>query len=273
MSCKSTTEQRQQLLNQLPLMLNSIGREGFASAWLKCINELVMVDQFGIFVFDGSLKPKIIARAALPGQEHISAAGAQIYLQHFYYFDPCVSALKAAGDGNPNAVLRMRAADVPNEEYRKQVYERYNIRERISYLGQAGNTWYSVNLFRRAPNDVFSTTDLQLIEEFHAHFIGSVAHHIELVSADIWDAFAPPQLSFLQELVGELGGNLSPREVDVCARALSGMTKIGIALDLDLKAPTVSTLTQRAYRKLNVSSLNEVFALCLRAMALRDYPT
>jgi|GEM_PF-2381320 len=272
MSYTSTTVGRDKLLTSVPMMLNSIGRDNFANAWLSCLNELMVVDQFGIFMFDSALKPKIICRAALPGQEQISATSAKIYLKHFYYFDPCMSAIKSAGENKEFFIFRMRSSDVPNDEYRKQVYERYKIRERVSFLGQAGSTWYSVNLFRRAPNERFSDTDLNLIDEFRALFIDSAAHHIALVSPDIWDAGAAPQLAFLEELVSEMGTELSPREVQVCARALSGMTKIGIALDLDLKPPTVSTLTQRAYRKLNVSHLNEVFALCLRAMAIRDYP-
>jgi DNA-binding CsgD family transcriptional regulator len=74
---------------------------------------------------------------------------------------------------------------------------------------------------------------------------------------------ARPSNVQLEQMVAGLDGGLSPREVQVCARALRGMTREGIGLDLGVKTSTVNTLSQRAYRKLNISSLNELFALCL----------
>ena len=61
---------------------------------------------------------------------------------------------------------------------------------------------------------------------------------------------------------------LTRRQVQVCARALLGMTNVAIASDLDVRVPTVATLRRRAYAALRISSLNELFALCL-TQALR----
>jgi DNA-binding CsgD family transcriptional regulator len=53
----------------------------------------------------------------------------------------------------------------------------------------------------------------------------------------------------------------------VCARALAGLTVAAIASDLGVKSPTIATLRQRAYAKLGISSLSQLFALCIEQLA------
>lgn len=72
-----------------------------------------------------------------------------------------------------------------------------------------------------------------------------------------------PRAIELERLVADLEGGLSPREIQVCARALLGITRGGIGLDLGVKETTVSTLSRRAYEKLDISGIHELFALCL----------
>jgi DNA-binding CsgD family transcriptional regulator len=60
-----------------------------------------------------------------------------------------------------------------------------------------------------------------------------------------------------------LPGRLSAREQQVCARALRGMSNPAIALDLGVQVSTVSTLRRRAFAKLGISTLSELFLRCL----------
>lgn len=79
-----------------------------------------------------------------------------------------------------------------------------------------------------------------------------------------------PSAIELERLVADLDGALSPCEIQVCARALLGVTRSGIGLDLGLKETTVSTLRGRAYEKLDMSSIHELFALYLAHSASRS---
>ena len=72
----------------------------------------------------------------------------------------------------------------------------------------------------------------------------------------------------MEQLLAKTGKTLSPREIEVSARALLGMTRKGISLDLKISESTVNTLKKRCYAKLNISSLNQLFALCLRQLAV-----
>ena len=57
---------------------------------------------------------------------------------------------------------------------------------------------------------------------------------------------------------------LTEREVNVCARLLTGMTQEGIARDLGLSLPTVKTYRNRAFGRLGIHFKSELFALLSR---------
>jgi DNA-binding CsgD family transcriptional regulator len=72
-----------------------------------------------------------------------------------------------------------------------------------------------------------------------------------------------PSIDSLESLVRKLDPRLTRRQVQVCARALLGMTSVAVGLDLGIRVSTVVTLRRRAYSILHISSPNELFALCL----------
>jgi DNA-binding CsgD family transcriptional regulator len=51
---------------------------------------------------------------------------------------------------------------------------------------------------------------------------------------------------------------LSDRELDVCARVMTGMTYDGIAVDLGLKVPTVKTYRNRAFERMGIRFRSEL---------------
>lgn len=57
--------------------------------------------------------------------------------------------------------------------------------------------------------------------------------------------------------------DLTPRELDVCARLLQGMTHEGIACDLCLSLPTVKTYRNRAFARLGIHFRSELFTLAM----------
>jgi DNA-binding CsgD family transcriptional regulator len=58
---------------------------------------------------------------------------------------------------------------------------------------------------------------------------------------------------------------LPPREVQVCARILFGVSSPGIAIDLDLRETTVKTYRKRAYQRLAIGSERELLTWYLRS--------
>jgi DNA-binding CsgD family transcriptional regulator len=68
-------------------------------------------------------------------------------------------------------------------------------------------------------------------------------------------------LEAIEHLLQYVPGDLSKREIEVCARVIAGMTIDRTAVDLAIKRTSVITYRQRAYEKLNISRQNELLAL------------
>jgi DNA-binding CsgD family transcriptional regulator len=65
----------------------------------------------------------------------------------------------------------------------------------------------------------------------------------------------------IERLLNLHSPELSPREREVCARAVAGKTIEGTSLELDIRRTSVITYRQRAYQKLGISRINELVAL------------
>ncbi len=59
---------------------------------------------------------------------------------------------------------------------------------------------------------------------------------------------------------------LSPRELQICEGIVLGKSSTAISLELGIAQSTVDTYRRRAYVKLNISSQNELFSLCIQAL-------
>ncbi len=58
-----------------------------------------------------------------------------------------------------------------------------------------------------------------------------------------------------------LNMGLTRRELEACSLALVGMTIEGSALELNVKKSSIITYRKRAYARLGISSLNELFSI------------
>jgi len=252
---------------RLPDLIRSLGHPSFADAWLATVNAVIPADHVSLFSFDASLRPKLLGGAARSGPVIAIELG-KIYVRHYYLWDPNLKAMRKAGESPQSPMfLHLRARDIEDASYRSRIYRKHNLIERISWLGRAEMTWFIANIYRENKSGGFSASELEALEQATDILCAAVERHISLVSPAALEPGSNPPVEWLEKLVFDLGHGLTPREVQVCARALSGMTRAGIALDLGVKPTTVVTLVQRAYARINISTLNELFGLCLGSLS------
>lgn len=269
MLAHSIISKPQMIIDTLPSVIRAVGTPSFAEHWLKAINHELKVDHFSLFIFDPALKPKVNCSASLVLPSITTMAG-KIYLQYFYLSDPNMDIIRQSDlPSEGPLLLRLKAADIRNPQYRKLIYDEYELCERLSWVGRVEGIWYIANLYRNNSTGGFTQEDIRKITKLSELFLSLIELHLSIVSPQAIQPGSKPSLDWMEQTVGELGSSLTPREIQVCARALLGLTRSGIALDLGVKPPTINTLTQRAYAKLNISNLNELFALCLQAVSLR----
>ena len=247
--------------------IDATGGDGFGACFVMALNRLCHVDHGGVFSFDENLRPVFIAGHSATRAGVTDAANADYQAGEYFRYDPNLTLVGEESDQGSPLITRQRAEDISDARYRSEIYDRYDLAERLSLIDQRGGRWLVVNLYRDTPVGPFAKADVEAIRT-HATTISAIAaKHLELVTPMVERSSERPQVAQLEDLIGQLrggdGGKLSAREIQVSARAVLGITSEGIALDLGVKPTTVATLRKRAYAKLGIATVHELFALCL----------
>src|SRR5262249_54272489 len=139
--------------------------------------------------------------------------------------------------------------------------------ERLSIVDRVRNRWVMLNLYRGRASEPFRESDITELRDISGLLVGLAGKHADLAIPATAPRGRIESIRYFDNLLAEIEGRLTPRERAVCARALAGQTVHGIASELEVRPPTVATLRRRAYAKLNISSLNELFARCMEQLA------
>ncbi len=245
----------------------ALGTPAFAERLLDAVDRAIGVDHLSLFRVGPDMRPALAAAVSRERGDVARDAGRRYMAALYYRFDPNTDRLHAEGrEASGPLVTRMRASEIPDPAYRREIYERYALIDRLSVIDHTGPVWRVLNFYRDQPAGEFDAADIAAFQARAPLISALVGRHLALQPPGATTA-APPPVAMLERLVSDLGAGLTPREVEVCALALLGKTGTGIALDLGVKEPTVATLRKRAYAKLGISTLNELFALCLSRSA------
>ncbi len=244
--------------------IDALGTAAFAATLLETFNSLVEVNHLVIIRIDRNLTPHLIATESRGRAPVAREAGNRYLKQGLYHSDPNVEhILDQPNSPERPLVSRLRIDDIADAIYRHEVFEKSGIVERVSFIDQREGRWFMTNLYRDSTVGAFSARELVRVTDYAGSVSALVAKHISLSVADEWSVATRPPVEVLESCVHKFGADLSKREVEVCARALLGLTSEAIGLDLGVKSTTITTHRKRAYAKLGISTANELFALCL----------
>lgn len=247
--------------------IDAIGEADFAVRFLAALNQLAHIDHAGLFEFDEQLHPSYVAGHSGTRHGVTDAANAAYQAGEYFRYDPNLALVGNKPDGDGPLLNRQRIDDIADESYRKEIYERYDLAERVSLIDQRDGRWFTINLYRDTPMGLFPDDEVSALQHQAASIAAIAAKHLQMVSPAKWSSATRPPVNYLEDQIARLtgtdGARLSAREIEVCARAVLGVSGEGIALDLGVKQSTVATLRKRAYAKLGISTVHELFALCL----------
>lgn len=252
----------------LAALIVAIGTADFPTQLSETLNQLCHIDHVGLFAFDDRLIPVFVSGHSATRPGVTDEAHAQYVAGRYFRHDPNLHVVKSKRNENEGVLMtRLRMEDITDAGYRTEVYERYDLAERVSLLDLRYGRWYTINLYRDTPVGVFSDADIALLHK-HCDVLSAIVYkHFSLDLPSAWVGDKRPSVARLEERIKALiagdGPKLSAREVEVCARAVIGISGEGIGLDLGVKPSTVATLRKRAYTKLGISSVHELFAMCL----------
>jgi len=215
----------------------------------SAINSLARIDRFYVSErTEARVRPKLIAHRA----EDQIASRMSDYFERFFHKDPVVRALERATEDGKMVVLRIVPDDIEEADYREHFFDRPNVIERISFVERIQDRWLIMNVARRAPLPQFNEEEVSSLAAF-AQLLLPLAVRMTVAGQPVGrkDGLTVEDLEFrfAQEFPA-----LSPRERQVCARTVVGMTSEATALDLGVGIGSVQTYRKRAFHRLEICS-------------------
>jgi len=250
-------------------LILALGASDFILQLDKMLSQLLMFDHVTLYVFDAKLVPHFVSGSS-HGKRELTSKVSQIYKKSFYYHsDPNTKFIGGSDEKNEALIQQLHAKDIEDDAYRKAIYELNNLSDKISLIDHELQKWFILNLYRCTSSGYFNEQNLSAFRQSSVIISALIKRHLSITSSLNWQSETVPAIFELESLITHLSDELSQREIEVCARVMQGMTREGVSLDLKLKPPTIATYMGRAYAKLNISSLNELFALCLAQLSPR----
>lgn len=238
----------------LPPLVAALGSADFAEVFQASLHDGFGVDHVVVFTFDPRVRAGTLATVGRIGAG-LAARLARDYAEAGWFErDPNLPAIRAAGPA-PTTLAKPLARRPYALDYRRRFFEAADIVDKLACSVRApdGCILYA-NFHRLSDSGPFETERRAALERHFGLLSAALIRHRQLVTAA--RRLHPTGAGFAV---------LTPREREVCAGILSGLTSNGIALALGVSRNTVLTLRRRAYARLGIASQAELVRLAISA--------
>lgn len=238
----------------LAQLIESVGDGRFSASLFKATHESIGCTHINAFACDKQGRPTLIF-AENAGQSAVARQMGERYVERYWKMDPLRSCRLVDLPGQH--VIEIAADDIGYADYRHHCYTVNNIRARISVCELRTYGMIRLNFYHQA--------DLRPAEKT------AIANSASVLMPLLWrhgrKHFEPLRRwreSGFETLLGQIVPGLSQREREVCALMAVGLTSERIALKLGVSMNTVLTYRKRAYRRLQISSQNDLLRLLMQ---------
>lgn len=254
------------------LLLDASADRRPAAAMLAFLDAIVPVDYLSLVEYrpsrlEGMQTPELVEGLARPGTANLTPDCFAQYRQRYWRDDRATRIAQgvAADASGGIAAMHVHAADIPLAAWRREIYDRAQLADRMSFhYSVPGARTFAINLYRDRGRGGFGADEIDrllavapLLGRAHRAALRAGASADDDVAADVGAGAdgttrAEPsrRLAVARTSISRAVPELSPRELEVCARIACGMPLDGIATELDVAPSTVATLRKRGYGKL-----------------------
>jgi len=260
-------------LEGLTQLCRCIGSPAFESCLLKLLNKVTPVDHCVVFTYGESGTGHLFTHGRMRVEEAQQLA--DDYVRNFHEQDPNFPQLSGATEGRENCLIPLATDADVDAAYQNHFFDRHDLIDKASTIGKLEQGSVYCNFYRMGRSGPYSDKDWQLLESILPLVTTLISTHyriLQLSPADKQGQFRNAR-SLVHNIISKNVSpfsQLTPREREVCERILLGYTSVGIGLDLNIAQSSVVTYRRRAYEKLDISTQNELFTLCLTASQYVD---
>ena len=240
-------------------VIDHLGTPDFSTRLLEELHPLLSAASCAVYRVGASSKPRLFLSASL-GIPDTTRDCWHAYLSGPIHNDRSLRFEDALAQ-QPAQLCHIAAVEVP-QEHRALVYDAHGMAERLSVVERgADGALFAVNFYRHAHQPPLRDGQIANFEQLAPAVLALTRRHVAL-RVPAGEA-SSASLEQLRRRLLPHSPDFTPRELDVCARLLSGMSHDGIAADLGLSVATVKTYRNRAFNRLGIHFRSELFARVL----------
>lgn len=255
---------RDQAIRDITPALLAIGRASFPQTLIDALRCIADVGHCMVFSFAGERSSTCLLDAGnIPTGGDLGAA----YSGHFFLSDPNRDAIFEGQAAPAPVLLPTFARRMYTDSNRKMFFEDSDIVDKCATAIWVDDTCFYVNFYRITSQGQFKRWEVQRLMAVAPAVSAAVARHFQQAGTAEGDPAERLKRLFTDAAAFAA---LTGREKEVCRRILSGFSSEAIASELGIGLHSALTYRKRAYRKLGISSQNELFAIVLRLMASRS---
>lgn len=256
---------------KLPLVeaiVDAAGTPRFAGAMLEFVQSYMPIGQITGMIYRGAkgFEPVFLAGHISPPR--VSSNLEQLFCERYFRLDPNLKTIQNFNPYDSFRIARFDLRTLPSSQYRSVFWQRLGYGDKCSLIFYRNGQVFYCNFYRAVDTEHFSKSECKLIERLAPLLSSLISQHHRLAQAGQADepaaADEPPGPAAPLGAKDAGPAALSPRENMVLQLLLTGLNNEAIALDQKLSINTVKVYRKRLYKKLGVTSLNELYAKTLR---------
>jgi DNA-binding CsgD family transcriptional regulator len=241
----------------LSAVIDSIGTESFASSLLNYLDRaLGGVDHCALYRLDGE-RPTKLGAASLTGSDHCDRA-MDVYLSGHWHNDPLMQKIRDLPFHRQPNLTRMNIDRLSPCGLRDLVFRRINVKDRLMLSSTGERRRIGCSMLRSERRGMMPDDRMDAIVGTADLVITMVSKHAELARLRETLAEALTSTEEIAATMFKAREQLTAREIEVCARTLSGHSSHNISRDLGIGAETVKTYRKRAYQRIGITSAREL---------------
>lgn len=224
-------------------LVEAVGTPDFAKLLLKAARDLDQVDEvFGYLLEKGNAPRTLVSASVLPDFD----LRVDDYVERFYRYDPAVHDLFQL-DRRQSFVQRITREKILPHDYRRRCFDDPGFSEKLSFGWRAEGYILVLSFYRVGQSDEAALRKLASLANLSLAIM--VNRHAPISDDQL--------VNKIERKLARAFPTLSPRETQICARSVLGLTSSEIGEELAIGAGTVLTYRQRAYQKTDMSSSHE----------------
>ena len=253
-------------LSKLLLISESVGEQEFKENLFALLSTVTSIAHYAIHVFDiDRLDEPSLALVSGDITEHYAALrtrrSAEYAKARQVIFDELLAQL-AERRSEPGELIRFRPDENMGVEY--AIFKEGGILEKIYDVRIRGRKLYQLSLYRRSTDGPFAESEVALLGQVVPIAMNLSLIHFHLRGGDRWQKRNERRLvSSIRSTGVPAFAGLTEQETRVCDLIVYGLTTEGIAAEMEIGVSSVKTYRHRAYRKLDIGTKSELFAMII----------